>query len=906
MRLSFPISECAIPLLLLAFSNLGLAQSATPPRLTAFSLSPNSINTSAGPATVTAAFSATGSGAGVAFIEAALVDPSGVFVLHSSKAFAPAATVTNSVLFTFPRFSSSGVWQVAAVFLMDASGNTQIMGTPDLLAAGFPVNLTVSSTADTTPPALVSLSFTPASINTTVSQADVTVNFTATDNLAGVNSLEVAFVSPSGVSTQRAKVTLTPSTAATGSATATFPRFSESGTWTLASLYLSDAAGNSLILDDSGLAALNFPTSLTVTSNTDSAPPALTQFSVSPNSISTTSASANVTVNFAATDDLSGVSSLQVTFLSPSGVATQSGTANLNPATTVTGSTAVTFPRFSEPGAWTVSSVFLTDAAGNTTLLDSDGLAAAGFPNTLTVTSTSDSTAPSLTSFSFSPTTITVSSTSANVTMSFHVTDDLSGATTFQASLLSPSGGSSVNASATFAANTSVTATAVATIPAGSEDGIWTVATVFLSDAVGNTRVLATSDLSAAGFPTQLVVHNPVGDTTPPVITPNVSPAPGVTGWNTTPVTVSWTVADPESGIASSTGCGTAQVSLSTPGLAFTCSAVNGAGLTSTASITVKVDLAPPSIVPSVTPAPNPAGWNNSPVTVTWTVADSISGIANSTGCTSTTISSSTTGTILTCSAIDNAGLSNSVSVTIKLDLTAPTASGTTATPNPVAVNTAVNLSSVVTDTGGSNVASAQYNVDGGVFSPMTGVFGGATANVSATIPAYSDAGVHQVCVRGTDIAGNVGTTDCLILAVYDPTAGFVTGSGNTNSPAGAYLANPSTTGTLTVGFAFKYLKGATTPTGNLEAQFKAGNIDFKSTSLDFLVVTDEPRAQIQGAGTINGSLVCKFQLDSWSGSFQPGNVDAFGLKIYSCSDGTNPYNLTTAPLTHGSIQIHQ
>jgi hypothetical protein len=319
MKASFPFAGRAVlssSVMLLAMCSAGAAQGVTPPKLTAFSLTPATINTSAGPATVTVNFSITGAGQGVSYFEMALVDPSGVFIQHASRAFPPAPTITSSVSIGFPRFSASGSWQVAEVFLMDNAGNTQIMGTADLAAAGFPTALTVSSSVDATPPNLTAFSFAPAAIDTTAGPANVAVNFSATDDLSGVSSFEVDFVSPSGGSTQHSVVNLNPAVSVTGSGTLTFPRFSEAGTWTVSVVYVGDAAGNTSILGPTILAQLGFATNLTVTSNTDSTPPALTAFSFSPNAVNTTSSSANVTVNFTATDDRSGVNLFQVSFVS--------------------------------------------------------------------------------------------------------------------------------------------------------------------------------------------------------------------------------------------------------------------------------------------------------------------------------------------------------------------------------------------------------------------------------------------------------------------------------------------------------------------------------------------------------------------------------------------------------------
>jgi probable HAF family extracellular repeat protein len=93
--------------------------------------------------------------------------------------------------------------------------------------------------------------------------------------------------------------------------------------------------------------------------------------------------------------------------------------------------------------------------------------------------------------------------------------------------------------------------------------------------------------------------------------------------------------------------------------------------------VTAAADTTRPVIASTVTPTPNAAGWNNStPVTVTWSVTDPESGIVSSSGCSTTTLTSPTTGTILTCSATNGAGLSDAQSVTVKIDTTRPTLSG--------------------------------------------------------------------------------------------------------------------------------------------------------------------------------------------------------------------------------------
>ncbi len=85
-------------------------------------------------------------------------------------------------------------------------------------------------------------------------------------------------------------------------------------------------------------------------------------------------------------------------------------------------------------------------------------------------------------------------------------------------------------------------------------------------------------------------------DTTPPVITPSIAGTLGSNSWYGSPVTVSWNVVDPESGISSSSGCGTTTLSTDTLGTTLTCSAINGAGLSASASVLIKIDMTPPTI----------------------------------------------------------------------------------------------------------------------------------------------------------------------------------------------------------------------------------------------------------------------------------------------------------------------
>jgi hypothetical protein len=140
----------------------------------------------------------------------------------------------------------------------------------------------------------------------------------------------------------------------------------------------------------------------------DTTAPTLTAFSFAPTSIDTSSGDATVTVSFSATDDLSGVSYAFARFASPSGAQFRdtSCTVVAGHATSATITCAVTFQAFGEAGTWAIAYVALTDVVGNNSILRTSDLTALGFQTTLGVSSNQDTTAPTLTAFSFAPTSL--------------------------------------------------------------------------------------------------------------------------------------------------------------------------------------------------------------------------------------------------------------------------------------------------------------------------------------------------------------------------------------------------------------------------------------------------------------------------------------------------------------------
>jgi hypothetical protein len=180
----------------------------------------------------------------------------------------------------------------------------------------------------------------------------------------------------------------------------------------------------------------------------------------------------------------------------------------------------------------------------------------------------------------------------------------------------------------------------------------------------------------------------------------------------------------------------------------------------------------------------------------------------------------------------------------------------------------------------------------------------------------YSAAGVYTVTASLLVNGVEAGSAEFQYVVVYDPSAGFVTGGGWIDSPEGTYPADPGLLGKATFGFVSKYLKGAIVPSGNTEFQFKAGDLNFRSSLYEWLVIAGA-RAQFKGSGTINGAGNFGFMLKVVDAALTPStDVDLFRIKIWDkdvsdavvydnglgAADDSDP----TTAIAGGSIVIHQ
>ena len=235
-------------------------------------------------------------------------------------------------------------------------------------------------------------------------------------------------------------------------------------------------------------------------------------------------------------------------------------------------------------------------------------------------------------------------------------------------------------------------------------------------------------------------------------------------------------------------------------------------------------------------------------------------------------------------------------------------------TTDPVQLGDTYTATVTIPDAAGTDNAIFDWGDGGGV--TTVPVNGNATVSADHT---YSDTGVRVVRVILTKnttggVPVNVGSAEYRYAVTFDPAGGFVTGGGWIQSPAGAYGPDPSLSGKASFGFVSKYQKGANVPSGDTEFQFKAGDLNFKSSVYEWLVIAGA-RAQFKGSGAINGEGDYGFLLTAIDGQ-EPGGggTDKFRMKIWDKGSGGVVYdnqrgdddtaNVTTG-LGGGSITVH-
>lgn len=261
---------------------------------------------------------------------------------------------------------------------------------------------------------------------------------------------------------------------------------------------------------------------------------------------------------------------------------------------------------------------------------------------------------------------------------------------------------------------------------------------------------------------------------TPPTITAAVSPEPNAAGWHNVDATVTFTCT---AGGAPIGACPPAQtVSEEGAGQTVSGTVTDAAGLSATATVTVRLDKTPPTITAIATPPPSAEGWNTADVTVTFTCTDALSGVAD---CPAPVIvSAEGAGQVITGTATDVAGNAARATVTINLAKTPPTiTAAVTPAPNAAGWNNSDVTVTFTCTAGGAPVAfcpPSQVVSTEGDNQPVTGTVrdaAGATASATVTVrldktqPSITELAAPDRLAPGSTGAVSVVVADNLSIA---------------------------------------------------------------------------------------------------------------------------------------------
>ena len=300
-----------------------------------------------------------------------------------------------------PRWMRSGRVRLG-VLMEDNAENHRSMRPADLSDAGFPNQVMVTSTPDTTAPELTALRITPKQVDTRTRPQALTFTATTRDTQSHVRWIRVQgnfdtadhpFTSdPDGaINLTRVAGTVRRFRGATR-----VPRYVGSGTWKLYGAEMGDRAGNYKRYGYRRLGELGFDRDLAVVSRVDDRKPELRRFALTPGSVDVRTAGQTVTITLRVRDLQSGVQAVQAWFWS-------GGTGHGSRLHLVAGTRRdgtwqgrFTVHRCTARAGGLRTEVWIRDRSGKTRNYGSRALADAGWRNKIAVTA-ADHTVPSAT-----------------------------------------------------------------------------------------------------------------------------------------------------------------------------------------------------------------------------------------------------------------------------------------------------------------------------------------------------------------------------------------------------------------------------------------------------------------------------------------------------------------------------
>lgn len=317
------------------------------------------------------------------------------------------------------------------------------------------------------------------------------------------------------------------------------------------------------------------------------------------------------------------------------------------------------------------------------------------------------------------------------------------------------------------------------TWPGGNASG----ANPTISLPFGPTTVTLTVDDGKGGTGSD-TVDILVQDTVPPTTSVTaVAGIPGSNGWYKSDIIVNLSAQDQWTGVK--------EIRSSIDGAAESAAPGNSASLTAAGdgshrifyyakdnagnaeaphTFDVNIDKTSPVITASISPLPNQYGWNNTDVTVSFNCADGTSGVASCPE--AITVTSEGAGQVITGTAVDQAGNTTIVPVTVNIDKTAPVLNLAASPkvlwpPNHKMVN--VLISGGVLD-GASGALDVTFKVvdEYGSVQPPLNDFNAAVALEAWREGNDRNGRIYTITAEVTDKAGNVSTASTTVVVPHD------------------------------------------------------------------------------------------------------------------------------------------
>jgi RTX calcium-binding nonapeptide repeat (4 copies) len=245
------------------------------PQLTSYSMTPETLDTSAGPGSVRFSLEGTDDLSGVdravALIRLPNSEPPGCFPCGRH---APSKLISGTIYdgaweenFPLPQFAMPGVYEITAVVLYDRARNETVYDRDELEDLGYPVEFTQTGIGDTEPPQIIDFWMSPGALQASLGNRKIQFFLHVKDDLSGVGEdiypgferLRVDIHPPhaSEWSLWDGGVTLVSGTDLDGvwRFEKALPPEAETGTWTIPAIEATDRAGNERLLREEKLKA---------------------------------------------------------------------------------------------------------------------------------------------------------------------------------------------------------------------------------------------------------------------------------------------------------------------------------------------------------------------------------------------------------------------------------------------------------------------------------------------------------------------------------------------------------------------------------------------------------------------------------------------------------------------------